>query len=62
MPQQLKTLRRRLARLTCDEAAVSTTEYAVMTALIVLVSMAVISSVGNRLYDIYDVLDAALPS
>jgi Flp pilus assembly pilin Flp len=62
MHQQLQTLRRRLARLTRDEAAVSATEYAVMLALIVLGSMAVISSVGNRMYDIYDVLNAALPS
>lgn len=62
MHQQLRTLRRRLARLTREEAAVSATEYAVMLALIVLVSMAVISSVGNRMYDIYDVLNAALPS
>jgi Flp pilus assembly pilin Flp len=56
-----KRAQRWAARLWSDTAATTATEYAVMMALIIIVSMAVIASMGNRLYDIYDVIDTAIP-
>ncbi len=50
---------RRFAR---DEDGPSAVEYAVMLALIVLVSFAAIGSVGRKMYDLYEIIDGSIPA
>lgn len=57
----LNKLRRELARFFRDESGPTATEYAIMLALIVLVAMATIQSIGTKMMNLYTNIDAAIP-
>lgn len=52
---------RLLERLGRDEHAVSATEYAILLALIVLVSVAAIQGIGSRVINVYNEIQASIP-
>ncbi len=47
--------------LVVSEDGPSVTEYAVMLSLIVLVAAAAIQGIGDRMYNIYDIIHEAVP-
>lgn len=51
-----------LGRFLRAEDGPTATEYAVLLALIVLVAAAVIQSIGEKMYNIYDNINAAVPN
>jgi pilus assembly protein Flp/PilA len=57
----LQRLLRRGREFVTNEDGPSVVEYAVMLGLIVLVSIAAITSVGMQMYSIYDVINASIP-
>lgn len=58
---RLKGICRRLARLGRDDDAVSAVEYAILLALIVLVSVAAIQGIGSRVINVYERIEVAIP-
>jgi len=54
----LSALARQIDRFARDESGPTATEYAVMLALIILVAAATIQSVGSRMLDLYNEIDA----
>lgn len=57
----LRSIRRVWNRLLRDEHAVSAVEYAILLALIVLVSVAAIQGIGSRVINVYEEIQAAIP-
>jgi len=53
---------RALKKLILDESGPTTTEYAVMLALIIAICIAAISGIGNTLDTIFTNLDSSLPT
>lgn len=49
------------SRLAADDEAVSATEYAILLALLVLVAVVAIRGIGERMYNIYENIDAVMP-
>lgn len=56
----LKNLAKRLPRLIQDDDGPSAVEYAILLALIVVVSVAAIRSVGESVHGIWAVIDGAV--
>lgn len=52
---------RRARSFVASQDGVSATEYAIMLALIVLVAAGTIHSIGDRMMNIYDNIDDAMP-
>ena len=48
-------------RLASEDEAVSATEYAILLALLVLVAVAAIRGIGERMYNIYENIDTVMP-
>ena len=49
-------------RLAAEDDATSATEYAILLALLVLVAVAAIRGIGERMYNIYENIDTVMPS
>ena len=48
-------------RLASEDEATSATEYAILLALLVLVAVAAIRGIGERMYNIYENIDTVMP-
>ena len=49
-------------QLSSEDEATSATEYAILLALLVLVAVAAIRGIGERMYNIYENIDTVMPS
>ncbi len=49
-------------RLASEDEATSATEYAILLTLLVLVAVAAIRGIGERMYNIYENIDTVMPS
>jgi Flp pilus assembly pilin Flp len=58
---QLGPLARRLRRLLAEEDGPTATEYAILLAMLVLVAVASIRGIGERMYNIYLAIDSTMP-
>lgn len=58
----LKNMRQLARRFIRDESGPSSTEYAVLLAMLVLVSMAAIQGIGSRVVNIYTAIDNTIPN
>ena len=60
----MPTCRKRLSaarRFAREEDGPSSTEYAILLTLLVLVAVASIRGIGQRIYNIYDYIDSVMP-
>lgn len=57
-----RLIARAVRRLLRADTGPTTTEYAVMLGLIVLVAMAGIRAIGEKMYLLYDIINAAVPT
>lgn len=55
-------LTRTLSRLLREEDGPSATEYAILLALLVLVAMVAIRGIGERMFAIYQAINATMPT
>ena len=51
-----------LRRLLLEDEGPSATEYAILLAMLVLVAVAAIRGIGERMYNIYENINAAIPN
>jgi pilus assembly protein Flp/PilA len=54
-------MKRLMARFARSEEGPTATEYAIMLALIVVVSISVVMSIGNRISGLYVIIEDAMP-
>ncbi len=54
-------LAQRLPRLLVEEDGPSATEYAILLAILVLVAIVSIQSIGERMYNVYLAIDGTMP-
>lgn len=55
-------IRGRASRVFADDQAVSATEYAVLLALLVLVAVATINQIGDKIMNIYTAIEGTVPA
>lgn len=53
-------LKRRVRRWLCDARAVTAAEYAILMALIILVSVASIRMIGTKFFNLYTMISSAV--
>ncbi len=57
---KLSSLKTKLSAFTADESGATVIEYAVLAALIILVSIIIIGSIGTKVFDKLNAVDAQL--
>ncbi len=62
MMRRKSSIRMAGRRLASEDEATSATEYAILLTLLVLVAVAAIRGIGERMYNIYENIDTVMPS
>ncbi|MBU0638886.1 MAG: Flp family type IVb pilin [Planctomycetes bacterium] len=55
------TARAELVRLVREESGPTATEYAILLAVLVLVAVAAIGGIGERIYNVYESVNSVMP-